>query len=72
MTKNMGTVDRVIRIVLALAVATLYLTGRIGGTVGIVLLVIAVVFIITSFAARCPGYLPLGISTRRRPGGGSS
>ena len=71
MTKNMGSVDRVIRIALALAVATLYFTGRIDGTVGILLLVIAVVFVITSLTARCPGYLPLGISTRRRPGGGA-
>lgn len=67
MTKNMGTVDRVIRIVLALAIAALYFTGRVRGILGIVLLVIAAVFLITSFVARCPGYLPLGLSTRGRP-----
>lgn len=72
MTRNMGTVDRVIRIVLALAAAFLYFTGRISGVVGIILLVIAVVFLITSFTARCPGYLPLGISTRKGSGGGAA
>ena len=71
MTKNMGTVDRVVRIVLAIALAVLFFTGRIRGVVGILLLLIAAVFLITSFAARCPGYLPLGISTRRPSDGGS-
>lgn len=71
MNKNMGTVDRVIRIALALVIAALYFTGRITGIVGIILLVVAVVFAITSLVARCPGYMPLGISTRGRTGGGS-
>ena len=64
MTKNMGTVDRVIRIVVALVIAGLYYTGRISGTLAIVLMVFAVVFIVTSFVACCPGYLPFGLSTR--------
>jgi hypothetical protein len=64
MTKNMGTVDRVIRIVVALVIAGLYYTGRISGTLAIVLMVFAVVFIVTSFVSWCPGYLPFGISTR--------
>jgi hypothetical protein len=64
MTKNMGTVDRVIRIVAALVIAGLYYTGRISGTVAIVLMVFAVVFIVTSFVSWCPAYLPFGISTR--------
>jgi hypothetical protein len=63
--QNMGTADRVVRILIALAVAFLYFTGRISGVLAAVLGVIAVVFIITSFAARCPGYLPFGISTRK-------
>lgn len=69
MNKNMGTVDRVIRIALALVIAALYFTGRISGIVGIILLVVAVVFFVTSLVARCPGYMPLGISTRGRTGG---
>ena len=66
MTKNMGTVDRVIRVLLALVIAALFFTGRVSGIFGIALLVISVIFLITSFVARCPGYLPLGISTRGR------
>ena len=49
MTKNMGTVDRVIRILVAAAVLVLYLTHAISGPVAIVLGVVAVVFALTSF-----------------------
>jgi hypothetical protein len=65
MTTNMGTADRVIRTVLALVVGWLYFTNRIAGTLGIVLLVIAVVFLLTSLVGVCPGYLPFGLSTRK-------
>jgi len=64
MIKNMGTLDRVVRIVVALVIAGLYYTGRISGTLAIVLMVFAVVFIVTSFVSWCPAYLPFGISTR--------
>ena len=65
MAKNMGTVDRVIRISLALVVAVLYFTGKIGGTLAIVLGIMAIVFVVTSFVGWCPAYLPFGISTRK-------
>ena len=68
MKKNMGTVDRAIRFGLALLVAVLYFTGVISGTVAIVLGVIAVIFILTSFVGTCPAYLPFGLSTRRADG----
>ncbi len=64
MTRNMGLVDRSIRIVAALVIAGLYFTHRISGTVAIVLMVFAVVFVVTSFISWCPAYLPFGISTR--------
>jgi hypothetical protein len=54
-----------VRILTAIAVAFLYFTGRISGTVGIILAVIAVVLLLTSFAGRCPGYLPFRFSTRK-------
>jgi hypothetical protein len=60
----MGTVDKAVRILAAIAVAVLYFTGQIGGTVAIVLGILAVVFVITSLISFCPLYLPLGISTR--------
>ena len=64
MTKNMGTVDRTIRIALALVVAALYFTGTIGGTLAIVLGVFAVIFVATSLVGSCPLYGPFGINTR--------
>lgn len=64
MKPNMGTVDKAVRILAAIAVAVLYFTGQIGGTVAIVLGILAVVFVITSLISFCPLYLPLGISTR--------
>ena len=67
MKPNMGTVDRAVRVVVALAVGALYLTGTISGTVGIVALVVAVVFLGTSAVGSCPAYLPLGLSTRKDP-----
>ena len=63
MKKNMGTIDRIIRFVLAIVVAVLYFTGNISGTVAIVLGVIAIIFILTSFISLCPLYSVLGIST---------
>jgi hypothetical protein len=67
MQTNMGTVDRTVRVVIALVIGALYLTGRISGTLAIVLGVLAVVFVLTSAAARCPAYLPFGLSTRKGP-----
>ena len=63
MKKNMGNTDRVIRIVIAAVIALLYFNGIIPGTLGIVLMVLAAVFVITSFVSFCPLYAPFGIST---------
>ncbi|MES2587906.1 MAG: DUF2892 domain-containing protein [Bacteroidota bacterium] len=66
MKKNMGLSDKVIRIILAVTVIALYFTEIISGTTAIILLVLAGVFILTSFISFCPLYLPFGISTRKR------
>ena len=66
MTKNMGMVDRTVRVVLALGVAGLYAGGQITGTVAAVLGVLAVVFVATSLVSWCPLYLPFGLSTLGR------
>ena len=63
MKKNMGTIDKVIRISLAVIVGILYLTGNISGTVAIILGVLAVVFVLTSLIGFCPLYFPFNIST---------
>ena len=59
----MGTADRVIRLIIAAVIGVLYYTGTISGTLGIVLLVLAGVFVLTSFISFCPLYIPFGIST---------
>lgn len=66
MPKNMGTLDRLIRMLIAIGIGVLYVTGRIGGTVALVLGIIAVAFLLTSCLGSCPAYGPLGISTRRQ------
>lgn len=66
MKKNMGTADRAIRVLAAFVIAALYFTGKISGTLAIVLEVFAIVLIVTSLVSWCPGYLPFGISTRKR------
>ena len=63
MKKNMGTADRVVRFIVAAVIGVLYYTGTLSGTLGIVLLVLAGVFVLTSFVSFCPLYAPFGIST---------
>lgn len=63
MKTNMGTLDRILRVVVAVVIAILYFTGTISGTLGIVLLALGGIFFLTSVISFCPLYLPFGIST---------
>ena len=63
MKKNMGNIDRIIRLAVAALVAVLYFTGTIGGTLAIVLGVIAGIFVLTSLVSFCPLYSIVGLST---------
>jgi hypothetical protein len=63
MKPNMGTADKIIRIAIAVLIAVLYFTNVISGTLGIILLVLAAVFVLTSLISICPLYLPFGINT---------
>lgn len=63
LNKNMGTTDRVIRALFAAVVAVLYFTGTIGGTLALVLGILAVIFLLTSLVSFCPLYLPFKFST---------
>jgi hypothetical protein len=63
MKKNMGNADRVIRVILAAVFAVLYFTGTITGTFGLVLVVLAGVFVATSLISFCPLYTLFKIST---------
>jgi hypothetical protein len=66
MKKNMGSTDRIIRFIVAAVIAVLYFLGIIEGTLGIVLIVIAAVFVLTSFISFCPLYTLLGLSSRKK------
>lgn len=63
MKKNMGSTDRIIRILIAAVIAVLYYTGTLSGTLGLVLLILAGVFVLTSLVSFCPLYAPFGINT---------
>jgi hypothetical protein len=66
MKKNMGRADRIIRVAVAAIIALLYFFNKISGTTAIILLVLAGVFILTSFISFCPLYLPFRINTSRK------
>ena len=66
MKKNMGLIDRIIRILIAVVVAILYFTDVIQGTPGIVLLVLSGILTLTSIIGLCPLYMPFGISTKKK------
>jgi hypothetical protein len=65
MKKNMGSLDRIIRVILAIVFAILYFTGTVTGTLGIVLLVLGGIFLVTSLISFCPLYLPFKFSTKK-------
>lgn len=66
MIKNMGTIDKILRILVAIVIAVLYFTNVITGTLAIILLVVGGVFILTSFIGFCPLYWPLKINTGKK------
>ena len=63
---NMGGADRIIRALIAVAIAILYFTNVITGTLAIVLLILGAVFLLTSIVGFCPLYAPFGIKTCAR------
>lgn len=62
----MGNTDRILRILIAVIFAVLYFTKTIEGTFGLVLLVLAIVFVLTGLISFCPLYLPFGINTCKK------
>lgn len=64
--KNMGAGDRIVRLIIAAVLVTLYVKGILTGTLGISLIVLSAILALTSFVSICPLYLPFGLSTLRR------
>jgi len=65
MKSNVGTIDRVFRILLAVVIAILYFTGNIWGITAIVLGIFGLVFLATAFIGFCPLYAPFKFSTKK-------
>lgn len=63
MKKNMGNIDKTLRLILAALIGILYFTNTISGTLGIVLLIAAIILVLTSFIGVCPLYSVLNIKT---------
>lgn len=66
MKTNMGGIDRILRIIIALIIGYLYYTGAITGTLGIILIVLAAVFALTSLLGFCPLYTLFGFNTCKK------
>ncbi len=66
MKKNMGAADRLIRLVVAAVIVILYFTQVITGTLAVILLIFAGIFVITSLVNFCPLYLPFGLNTGKK------
>jgi hypothetical protein len=63
MKPNMGTVDRILRVVLAAIFAYLYFSGTVTGTLGLILVILGAVFVLTSLVSFCPLYALVGLNT---------
>ncbi len=66
MKQNMGSADKGLRLLAAVVIAILLLTKVVTGTLAIILLVFAVVFLITSLISFCPLYPLFGINTCKK------
>ncbi|MCE2834704.1 MAG: DUF2892 domain-containing protein [bacterium] len=63
MKVNMGSADRMVRLMVAVVLTVLYLSKIVTGTLGAVALVVAGIFLLTSLVRFCPLYTLLGINT---------
>jgi hypothetical protein len=62
----MGTADRIIRILVVIVIAILFFTKQITGTLGIILVILAIIFLLTSLAGFCPLSVPFKFSTKKK------
>lgn len=66
MIKNMSNTDRVIRVILTVIFSYLYLSGSLGGFLGLVLFILGIVFLFTSITSYCPIYHMIGLRTLKK------
>lgn len=65
MKKNIGTADKIVRLLIAIVIGILFFTHRIEGTTAAVLLVVASVMLLTALVGICPLYIPFKIRTNK-------
>ena len=65
MKSNMGSTDKMVRIIVAIVIAILFFTNVISGTLGIILLILGGVFVLTSLISFCPLYPLVGMNTKK-------
>ncbi|MCA0909679.1 DUF2892 domain-containing protein [Qipengyuania gaetbuli] len=63
MRKNMGSLDKTVRLIAAVVLIVLAATGTVTGLFATIAYVVAAIFVVTSLVSFCPAYLPFGIST---------
>ncbi|MDH5396990.1 MAG: DUF2892 domain-containing protein [Cyclobacteriaceae bacterium] len=63
MIENIGNTDRIVRLIVAIAVSILYFTGILTGTLGIISVILSGVLVLSSLVGFCPLYIPFGINT---------
>lgn len=66
MKKNIGSADKIIRILVAIIIGGLYFANLISGTTAIILMILAIVFLLTSLVGTCPIYLALGLNSNKK------
>ena len=71
MKKNVGYIDRIVRVLFGVIVAVLYFLHQITGTAAIVLLILGAVLVLTSLIGFCPIYYSLGLSSKKKEVQGS-
>jgi hypothetical protein len=64
MKANMGSLDRLVRVIIAITIGVLFYLGYLKDTLGIVLLIIAAIFLLTSLVSFCPLYAPFRLNTK--------
>ena len=66
MKKNIGLIDRILRFTAAILFVYLYAANIIQGTLGIILIILTVMFLLTGILSWCPLYMPFKISTTKK------
>lgn len=65
MKTNESSLDRIIRVILGIALLALYFTGTVTGVLGIVFIIVGAIALLTGVVGVCPLYMLLKVSTNK-------